>query len=252
MLKNKLKYLALVLAGSMFYSAPANAIGITFSEKTNKNAAVISFRGGANLPLNLGLSAGIEYLPSYSAIVGDFKSDTGAERWSMMGNGDITLNYNWNLLDAKTILGDFNPTLSPYVGYKHFFSHTGTGGLALDKLEPTTSFSSVGGVKYGLRFASSLPLGFHVFAEGGATTLLKGTWSQNKPDSSGTIDGNGLMLPHAGVGASFNLLNIFTLRAGYNILYFPDIRNPSAPLSLDSRSMVHSIDLGASLLFFSI
>lgn len=250
MLRNKVLYPIIASGILLASSLPANAIGITFSEKTGKPSTIINFRGGSNLPLNLSANAGLEFMPSYSDIVGKSAND---ERWSTMFNVDATIQYNWTLIDAKTILGNFNPTFSPYLGYKHFFSHTGTGGLSLDQLQPTTSFLNTGGVKYGVRFSTDIPLGFNLYADGGAVTLLNTNPMEEKVGSvASSVRGNGLMLPQASAGISWSLLNIVTLRAGYSLLSVPDIRNTSSPLDINNRTSVHSIDVGASFLFFSI
>jgi opacity protein-like surface antigen len=250
MLKNKVIYPLITATMLIVSTLPANAIGITFSEKTGKPSTIINLRGGTNLPLNFSANAGLEFMPSYSDIVGKSSEN---ERWSTMANVDATLQYNWTLIDAKTLLGNFNPTFSPYLGYKHFFSHTGTGGLALDQLQPTTSFLNTGGVKYGLRFSTDIPLGFNLYADAGAINLLNTNPVEDKVGSIATsVRGNNLMLPHAGAGISWSLLNIVTLRAGYNFISVPDIRNTSSPLDLNNRTAVQSIDIGASFLFFSI
>jgi hypothetical protein len=249
-MKNLSKYVSLISTSLILSQYSAQAVNITYSEKTKKNSVIFNFKGGTNLPFNLGINAGIDIYPSYSNIVGDL--NTTDERWSLLGTGEINLLYNWNLIDAKTFLGDFNPTISPYVGYKHYFSHSGIGGLSFSQIEPTTIFSNAGGINYGLRFTSNLPLGFHVYAEGGATSLLNGTLNQYKPDSNSSISSNGLLLPNASIGATFNIFNLATARAGYNLRYIPDIRNSNVTLNDNSKALLHSFEVGLSFLFFSI
>lgn len=243
------KYLSVLSISLIALQAPANAINITYSDKTQKNSVIFTFKGGTKLPFNLGVDGGIDLYPSYSNIVGNLNSTD--ERWSTLGTGELNLSYNWTLIEAKTFLGDFNPTLSPYIGYKHFISHSGLGGLSFSQIEPTTIFSNAGGINYGLRFTSNIPLGFFVYAEGGATNLLNGSLSQSKPDTTGVINANGLMLPTASVGASFNLFNLATARAGYNLRLVPDIRS-AGTLTDSSKALVHSFEVGLSFLFFSI
>lgn len=252
-IKNNFKTINKSISISMLFligfQIPANAVNITYSDKTKKNSVIFNFKGGTRLPFNLGIDAGVDIYPSYSNIVGNL--NTSDERWSTLGSGELNLSYNWTLLESKTFLGDFNPTLSPYVGYKHYFSHSGIGGLSLSQIEPTTIFSNAGGINYGIRFTSNIPLGFFVYAEGGATSLLNGSLTQSKPDSSGIINSNNLLLPTASVGASFNLFNLATARAGYNLRYVPDIRT-SGTLNDNSKAIVHSFEVGLSFLFFSI
>lgn len=249
-MKKIINKLSIALAILILAELPSQAINISYSDKTQKTSVIFTFRGGTNLPFNLGINAGVDIYPAYSNLIGPLSSTD--ERWSVLGSGEINLLYNWRLIESKTFLGEFTPTLSPFVGYKHYFSHSGIGGLSLSQVEPTTIFSNAGGINYGLRFSSNLPLGFYVYAEGGATSLLNGTWNQYKPETSGTVNGNGLLLPTASIGASFNLFNVATARAGYNLRYVPDIRNPSAPLNDSSKALIHSFEVGLSFLFFSI
>lgn len=245
--------ITLSLLLSFLYANQAQAVSISYSDKTQKTSLILDFKAGTNLPFNFGINGGLQIMPSYSSLVGSLtNTGTGDERASILTTGEINLLYNINLFDAKTIVGEFNPTISPYLGYKHYFSYTATGGLSTSQLEPTSVTSNIGGINYGLRFSTNLPLGFQVFAEGGATSLLKGSWNQSNPSNSGAVDGNSLLLPTASVGASFNLLNVLTLHAGYNLRYIPDIRTTSTPLSNDSKALVHSLDVGLSFLFFSI
>ena len=250
-MNKQIKQLSLLLSTILVLQLPAQAINITYSEKTKKNSVIFTFKGGANLPFNFGINAGVDLYPSYSSLVGTLNNSDN-ERWSFLGTGEINLLYNWNLLDVKTLVGDFTPTISPFIGYKHYFSNTGIGGLSLSQVEPTSISSNAGGINYGLRFSSNLPLGFHVYAEGGATSLLNGSWGQSRPDDNGLVLGNGLVLPNASVGASFNLFNIATARAGYNLRYIPDIRKPDAALNDASKALIHSFEVGLSFLFFSI
>lgn len=252
-MKKITKVLSLLLTSLVIYQIPSEAINISYSDKTKKNSVIFTFRGGSDLPFNLGVSGGIDIYPSYSNIIGlPTSSNLGDERWGILGTAELNLLYNWNLIDAKTFLGNFNPTISPYIGYKHYMSHSGFGGLSLSKLEPTTIFSNIGGINYGLRFTSDLPLGFKVYAEGGATSLLNGGWSSSQSNQSSNMSSGNMILPNASVGANFNLFNIVTARAGYNLRYVPNIRDNNITLSSSDNALVHSFELGLSFLFFSI
>lgn len=249
MRKEILKYSAIFMSAGFIYSSAAQALSFTYSDKTKKNTIIFDINGGTNLPFNLYASAGVEILPFYADIVGPNPVTKGISN-DFMVNPEINLGYNFNLFNAETIVGDFSPTLTPYVGYKHFFAYTPS--LSLSSTPLSQSWSNAGGINYGLRFSSSIPLGFSVYADAGATSLLNGSWSQKNPNTSGTINANGLFLPHVGAGAKFNLFNLLTLSAGYKLLYIPDIRTPNAPLNDASKTMVHSLDVGLSFLFFSI
>ncbi|MFN4151994.1 MAG: hypothetical protein ACK4IX_13725, partial [Candidatus Sericytochromatia bacterium] len=95
MLRNKVIYPIITSIILLASTLPANAIGITFSEKTGKPSTIINLRGGTNLPLNFSANAGLEFMPSYSDIVG---KSSESERWSTMANLDATLQYNWTLI----------------------------------------------------------------------------------------------------------------------------------------------------------
>jgi hypothetical protein len=247
MKKAILKYSSLIMALSFIYSGAAQAISITYSDKTKKNTVIFDIKGSTNLPFNLYASAGVQLIPFYGDVVGPNPFTNGLSN-DFMANPEINVGYNFNLFNAETVVGDFNPTLTPYVGYKHFFAYTPE--VTLSSSPFTQSLSNAGGINYGLHFTSSIPLGFFVYADAGATSMLNGSWSQGA--TTGTVNSNGLFLPHAGVGATFNLFNLLTLRAGYNLNYIPDIRTPNAPLNDASKTLVHSLDLGLSFLFFSI
>ncbi|MFN8672806.1 MAG: hypothetical protein U0457_12090 [Candidatus Sericytochromatia bacterium] len=257
MKKNLLKTLS-VLAFLISFETVANAVEITFSDKSKNSSPVLKFNVASPLPMNFGFNGKIEFSPSYSNLVGPLKFGKD-ERWGFMGNAEANLSYNWTLLNAKTILGDFNPTISPYVGYKQYASQYGYGGLSLENgvdlknIVPVTGLSTIGGINYGLRFSTSLPLGFFAFAEGGMTTLLgNGLWWEKGPDRDGKFTGNSMTLPRFEVGANFNLLNLFILRAGYHYYFLPDVRTNESFISADSKANIQAIDLGATFLFFSI
>lgn len=249
MKKNLLKNLALSIILTMV-AIPSNAIEITTSDKSKSTAPIFKFNVESHLPLNLSVNGKIEFSHAYSNLVGDLKIAEN-ERWSLMGNAEANLAYNWVLVDAKTILGDFKPTISPYIGYKQFGTQYAYGGLNLGKLEPTVGISTIGGINYGLRASTSLPLGFYLFGDVGMTSMMNnGLWYSFKPDESGSFSSNNMLLPRAQAGASFNLLNLFTLKVAYNYYGLPDIRSNGNAVS--DKANIQSIDIGATLLFFSI
>jgi len=254
MKKEILKYSAALMSLSFIFASAAQAISISYSDKTKKTAVIFDVMGGANLPFNIYVNGGAQIIPAYAAIVGPNTMTQGLSN-DFMVNPELNVGYNFNLFTADTGLGTFDPTLTPYVGYKHFIAYTPS--VTLDNISnPSQSLSNAGGINLGVRFATNIPLGFHAYADAGLTSLLNGSWSQwtanGTGNTSGTINSNGLLLPHAGVGASFNLFNLLTLRAGYKLMYVPDIRTPVAPLNDASKALVHSLDLGLSFLFFSI
>lgn len=249
MKKNLLKKLVLSALLAMI-AIPSQAIEITTSDKSTSSAPVFKFNVESPLVLNLSFNGKLEFSHAYSNLVGPLKL-ANEERWGLMGNAEANIAYNWVLINAKTILGDFNPTISPYVGYKQFGSQYAYGGLNLSKIEPTMGLSTIGGINYGVRASTSLPLGFYLFGDVGMTSMMNnGLWYSFKPDSSGNFSGGNMALPRLQAGASFNLLNLFTLKAAYNYYGLPDIRSNGNAVS--DKANIQSIDIGATFLFFSI
>jgi len=237
--------LGLIIASA----SSSNAIEFTMSNTVGKPSVIIPIQANVRLPLNLSVFGGVDIVPSYSDFVGSYKKSKGNDLWNSLVTGEANIGYNLTLIDVD-ILGNFNPTISPYIGYKHYFASTGSTSSILSVLNPTTSFSNVGGINYGVKFTSNLPLGFFVSLQGGAISMLNGSWTQDNASDKGNIIANGLLLPYASAGASFNLLNILTLHAGYGISYMPDIRTPSTQVK--DSSLIQSLNLGLSVLFFSI
>jgi len=240
---------ALLAVGLIVGSATSsNAVEITMSNTVGKPSVIIPIQAEFRLPLNFSVFGGVNIVPYYSDFVGSYKNSQGNELWNSLFIGEANIAYNFTLLDIN-FLGNFNPTISPYIGYKHYFASVGSV-QGTNILNPTKSFSNVGGLNYGLRFTSNLPLGFSVYLQGGATSMLNGSWSQDNPTQTGSVITNGLMLPYASAGARFNFLNLANLHAGYGISYMPDIRTPSSPVK--DPSLIQSLNLGLSVLFFSI
>ncbi|MEK7433645.1 MAG: hypothetical protein AABZ74_10975 [Cyanobacteriota bacterium] len=251
-MKKKLLSSLIVSTFILGVSLKSEAVEIAFSDKSKNSAPIIKFNVNAPLPMNLSFNGKIDFSPAYSNLVGSMKN-TDTERWSFMANAEGNLAYNFLLFNAKTIVGDINPTLSPYVGYKQFATQYGYGGLALEKIEPTFGVSTVGGINYGLRASTNLPLGFFIYGDAGFTTLLNnGTWWEYRPDTSGKYESKNLTTPKLEVGASFNFLNLLTLKASYNYYFLYDLRTKQAFIDESSKSSIQSIDLGATFLFFSI
>jgi len=235
-----------------FTVSEAQAISLAKSEKTDQTTIIFKLNGGVDLPFNLSLSGGAEIIPFYSSLVGKNQLFSGNELWSTFVGAEANLGYRFNLFKAETPLGNFNPTLTPFVGYKHFFSHTGTSeGLSLNNLAPATGVANIGGINYGLRFTSDLPLGFNFYAEGGGTSLLNGSYSQGNTENNGNISGSGIFLPVLRAGASWNIFQLASISVGYGLSMLPDIRNKEI-LKDTSLVPIQSIDLGLRILFISI
>jgi hypothetical protein len=147
------------------------AIGLTFynSEKTKKTSSLLTYgsplgRTDFNLPFNLSVSPKFSYLiNSYSDIVG---ITSNQEVSSNFFNIAVDVSYNIKIIELNTKFGDFKPTLSPYLGYEHYWNEV--------KSNTITSWANSGGISYGIRLYSSLPLNFNAQIGGGATSLFNG------------------------------------------------------------------------------
>lgn len=265
---------AAVVGCGLLLAQSAQAVQLTFSENTNQMGTIIRLGGGVPLPANLSLNAGIGIAPNnLGSIIKPEKPDTSllGIKWDALLDLDLNIAYDWTIISAEFgPLGEFKPTLSPYLGYRHMFTWTGQPEVSLS-LNPSAALKSfntqLGGINAGLKFNLTLPLGFSAYADGGATILTGGGFSGDfdvnitdkddkvlKTVKEGNINTNGTLLPHVGVGARWALpfLELASLYAGYNLLFLPDnLRYKTDTLS-GKNSMVHSVNFGLNILFFSI
>jgi hypothetical protein len=246
-MKNKiLTSISLIFALSL----PANAINISTSEKTKKSSVIFNFNIDSPLILGLRLMGNANIAPFYSEIAG--KLSENQQEFSLMATGGLNLGYDLKLLYLNTVLGQFDPTLTPYIGYQHYFANTSGLSINTSGISTGSINSNANGMNFGLRLTSNLPLGLFAYAEGGFTRLIGGSWSEFGSNNSNNINVNDSSLPYWGIGATWNIFNILNLRAGYKMFILPDIRKPSTPLDSNSNIPIYNIDLGLSFLFFSI
>jgi len=226
-------------------STSSNAVELAISHTMGKPSIIIPLKAEFRLPHNdFSIFAGVDILPFYSDIVGYYNKSLGKMVWDTLLVGEANIAYNFRIPKS----GNFIPTISPYVGYKHYFAFTSTTDV-LNAIQ-TKSTSNVGGINYGLIMYSVLPNNLGIYLQGGATTMLNGSWTQENLNVKGDITTNSLTLPYASIGAKFNLFNTARLDVGYGISYMPDIRTPLSPVK--NPSLVHSVNLGLSISFFSI
>lgn len=233
---------------------PAEALTLTYSERTQRVAPYFEFRGGYDLPFNLNISGYGAFAPDLSSFVNPLpdSASTGnlltdeinrLVRWDTLADVNLNLGYRFRLFDLDAMIGRINASLVPYAGYRQFWTFTGT-------LDSQTN-TAAGGLHYGARFNLGLPLGFSGFAYAEASTLLNGNYSQGGESQS--LATNNTTLPGYGVGVNWSLplLNMASVYAGYRGFFLPaDLRQGPA-LSGDIE-LVHGLSIGASLLWFGI
>jgi len=246
-MKTKSLFISLIL---LLSTLPAKAINISTSEKTKQSSVIFNFNLDSPLILNFRLLSNINIAPFYSDLAGRLSSNQ--QELSLYLSGGVNLGYDFKLLNLNTILGQLDPTLTPYIGYQQYFSNTSGISINTSGISTASINSNANGMNFGLRLTSNLPLGFFAYAEGGFTRLIGGSWSEIGSSTSNSIDVNNSTLPYWGIGASWNIFNLLNLRAGYKMYILPDIRRPSLPLDANSNIPIQNIDLGLNFLFFSI
>jgi len=270
---------AIAACGLCLAQGTAEAIELTFSDNGIGN--VMRLRGGVPLPFNFSLNAGIGGSFNLGAIVkldpaltqtldqttSDLLAKTAPQvlglvnqKLDLLLDLDLNFAYNYTLVEVGMgPLGEFKPTLSPYLGYRHMFTWLLKPEVNISTLSGSLKKfnTQLGGINAGLNFNLTLPLGFSAYADGGATFLTGGGFSGDFDVNSkkeGNIDTKGTVLPHVGLGARWTMpfLEMASLYAGYNLLFLPDnLRYQTDTLS-GKNSMIHSVNFGLSVLFFSI
>lgn len=244
---------ALTLALTACLAAPAEAIQFSSSSTTGQGGVIfpVGFETPAIGPVSLGLTARI--VPSLSSFLGPGQVTPGlTEATSTLVDTNLNLFYHFPLADLQ-FLGRFNPTLAPYVGARYMGIPTSEASIS----NPGTaaSYSQFGGINYGLRAYTELPLGFTAYAQAGLTTLTTGGWDVRRNGLSVTNAGKvavaGTTLPTAGLGASWSLLNLITLSVGYETFMLPTSLRTQGTRLPDAKTTINSLNLGARILVFS-
>ncbi|MGE3728542.1 MAG: hypothetical protein AB7I41_23530 [Candidatus Sericytochromatia bacterium] len=259
--RTQLSALTLALAAASFALAPqAEAITITYSDKTQRVAPYFDFRGDYDLPFNLNVSGSLGFTPDLSSFVPPLavsSGNTGSDllsqaiasiKWDTLFDLQLNAGYNLQLLGLDIGIGKISTTVTPYLGYRHMFTSTGSLTSALTA---TPTNSQLMGVNYGAKLKLGLPLGFSGYGYVGASTLLGGSIDQGS--GATPINTKNMTLPEFGLGAAWNLpiFNLASIYLGYRGFFLPsDLRLNS---SLDNgTSLVHGLNGGINVLFFGI
>lgn len=262
-MKKNIQYSALALASTAFAAlatfglAPtAEAITITYSDKTQRVAPYFDFRGDYDLPFNLNVSGGLGFTPDLSSFVPPLAVSSGSGgsdllsqaiasiKWDVLFDLQLNAGYNFQLLALDLGIGKLSTTVTPYLGYRHMFTTTGS-------LTSSPTNSQLMGMNYGGKVKVGLPLGFSGYGYVGASTLFGGSIDQGS--GSTAINTKGMTLPEFGLGAAWNLpvFNLASVYLGYRGFFLPsDLRLSN---SLDNgTSLVHGLNGGINILFFGI
>ncbi|MBT9548638.1 MAG: hypothetical protein IV090_24805 [Candidatus Sericytochromatia bacterium] len=234
----------------------AEAVTITYSDKTQRIAPYFDFRGDYDLPFNLNVSGALGFTPDLSSFVPPLAVSTGSGgsdllsqaiasiKWDTLFDLQLNAGYNFQLLGLDLGIGKISTTLTPYAGYRHMFTSTGS-------LTATPTNSQLMGMNYGAKLKLGLPLGFSGYGYVGASTLFGGSIDQGS--GATPINTKNMTLPEFGLGAAWNLpiFNLASVYLGYRGFFLPsDLRLSN---SLDNgTSMVHGLNGGINILFFGI
>lgn len=234
--------------------APADALQFATSSTTGKGGTLYPLRlDGASIG-PVWLMAGIRIMPGLSNLLGAPILPSGqSELYSFGLDADLGLAYKYTIADIN-FLGRFNPSISPFLGYRGLVGFTGGGGASLTGANGQNITSIVHGLNYGVKAETELPLGFSAFSQLGFTTLMGGQYDVREVNttSSGAIAPGGATLPSFGFGAAWSLGPVFRIWAGYDIFQLPtDFRATNATLGA-GRSTINNLTVGISLLGFSI
>lgn len=245
--------LLLSLALSLFASS-AQAVTLTYSDTTGKIAPWFEFKGDFDLPFNLFLNGHVGFAPDLSSFInplppGGSGSGTVAQqidrfvKFDTLADANLNLGYRFRLFDLDALIGHISGNISPYLGYRHIWTYTGT-------LNQQT-FSQMPGLHYGAQFNLGLPLGFSGYAYAEATSLLGGSIDQGSGSQS--LDTHGVTLPGFGTGVNWELpfIDLASAYLGYRGFFLPSDLRQSNQLSGDI-SLVHGVSLGARILWFGI
>lgn len=244
----------LPMLGLMVITAPqAHAITLTYSEATQKIAPWFDFKGDFDLPFNLFIKGNVGLAPDLASFVNPLPASSGSSglaaeidrfiNFDVLASGNIDLGYRFKLVDLNLGIGKLQANLSPYAGYKHMWTFTGT-------LNEQT-YTQLPGIHYGTQLNVGLPLGFSAYAFAEATSLLNGSFE--KGGVSETLMANGTTLPGFGLGLNWDLpfVKLASAYVGYKGFYLPEDLRLSSNLSGDT-TLIHGVSIGATLLWFGI
>jgi hypothetical protein len=248
--------LGVLLASSLWIMPKAEAVTFTYSDKTQRIAPYFDFRGDYDLPFNLNISGSLGFTTDLASFVPPLAVSTGSGgsdllsqaisnlKWDALVDLQLNAGYNFQLLGLDLGIGKLTTTLTPYAGYRHMFTSTGSITAA-----PTNS--QLMGLNYGAKVKVGLPLGFTGYGFLGASTLMGGSLDQG--GGAVAIDTKGMTLPEFGFGAAWNLpiFNLASVYLGYRGFFLPSDLRLSASLD-NGTSLVHGLSAGFNILFFGI
>ncbi|PIQ28386.1 hypothetical protein COW36_03850 [bacterium (Candidatus Blackallbacteria) CG17_big_fil_post_rev_8_21_14_2_50_48_46] len=246
---------ALLMASS--FGLQAQALTFTYSDKTQRVAPYFDFRGDYDLPFNLNIAGSLGFTNDLSSFVSPLSPGSGNAagsdllsqalsqiKWDALTDLQLNLGYNFNFVNLDLGIGKVAATVTPYLGYRHMFTSTGS-------LSASPTNSQLMGVNYGARLKIGLPLGFSGYGYLAASSLLSGSLDQG---SGGTpIQTNGMVLPEFGAGAAWHLpiLDLASIYLGYRGFFLPNDLRLSSSFT-NGSSLVHGVSAGVNVLFFGI
>lgn len=245
--------LAGVAAALSTLALPAQAITLTYSETTQKIAPWFDFQGRFALPFNLFLQGNVGLAPDLASFVNPLPNQSNSSglaaeidrfiNFDVLASGSLALGYRFDLFNLNLGIGSLQADLSPYAGYRHMWTFTGTLN--------SQTYSQLPGLHYGTQLNVGLPLGFSAYAFAEATSLLNGTYETG--GVSETLQANGTTLPGFGAGVNWELpfVKLATAYVGYKGFFLPTDLRLSNSLSGDT-TLVHGVSIGASFLWFGI
>jgi hypothetical protein len=145
--------------------------------------------------------------------------------------------------------------VAPYVGARYLGIPTTEANLSIANAAAAVSYSQFGGVNYGVRAYTELPLGFNAYLNLGLTTLVSGGWDtrQNGLDitNAGRLDVGRTTMPSFGVGAGWNFYNMIALTFGYELFTLPTGLRAQGTSLAGAQTTFNTLTLGARILFVS-
>lgn len=252
----KLLGLSAALALSAAIAAPAQALEFSSSSTTGEGLIFVPFRTETPRIGPISVDGGVRFAPFLSKGLGAANVNPGyTEVTSSLFDVSTNLYYHHELANVE-LLGRFNPVIAPYVGARYLGAPTSEVNAALTNPAAALSYSQFGGLNYGLRAYSELPLGFNTYAHAGLTTLMTGGWDTRANSTSVTASGKtatrNMTLPSFGVGLGWNFFNVVALSVGYELFTLPTgLRDQSGSLP-SSQTSLNTLSVGARILFFSI
>lgn len=278
------KIINIALSSSLLFLtniSVVQAISITFSGEPSKivngketpvPALFLNFRGGGQIPYTpISIHGGIGIAPTLNGIVSPLPKGVTTDTTTLPGIGEVNLNqinlsridtlfdidlniqYNHSIIQIPLGVGNIEPIISPYLGYRGLYTYASNPTVKLPWAKGDTFslkdsiFTNLQGINYGLRFTTLFPLGFSAHINAGATSLLGGGTSANTdPINTSKLP----FLPQIGIGFDWDF-TVASIYAGYSLFTLPKDIRLTNNLSGD-MAWISSINIGLRFLFFSI